>query len=146
MQCIRKKFFLATLFAISISFSFGPQRQADSLTMIVTAIARSNVYEASYTVGYRGVVSKQYLRFEQLMNLATEQQLLTLTEQHKNAVVRLYALQALKRRKVAISERLKRQFHDDKAVVKVLKGCVADERPLSVLATQDLKSPFELSN
>jgi hypothetical protein len=146
MQCIRKKFFLATLFALSIGFSFGQQRQEDSLTMIVAAIARSNVYEASYTVGYRGMVSKQYQRFEQLIDLATEKQLLALVEQHKNAVVRLYAFQALKARKVAISEKLKRQFHDDKTVVKVLKGCVADERSLSVLATQDLKFPFDLSN
>jgi hypothetical protein len=69
-----------------------------------------------------------------------------LAEQHKNAVVRLYALQGLKRRKANIPEQLRRQFREDKTVVRVLKGCVGDEKPISVLFEQDLKSPYDLSD
>jgi hypothetical protein len=144
MRYIRaKKFFFIILFTTLTSISFGQGRQADSLAKLVTEMARHNVYEASYTVGYGGVVSKQYQRFEALTALATEQQLLFLAEKNKNAVVRIYAFQALKR-KGAIPEQLKVQFSNDKTIVRILSGCFGDDKPLNVLFEQELKSPLDL--
>ena len=77
MKIITNKFIFTALFTVSVVFTFSQRHQADSLTTIVTAMEKSNVYEASYTIGYAGTVSKQYQRFEQLAALATEQQLLT---------------------------------------------------------------------
>lgn len=146
MQFIRKTLFIITLSTASTILSFGQQRQADSLTALVTAMAHSNIYESSYAVGFAGSVSKQFQRYEQLKALATDQQLLNLAEHHKYAVVRLYALQALKKRKVVIPEELMRKFSHDKTLVKTLNGCTGDEKPLNELLNQDLKSPFELSD
>jgi hypothetical protein len=143
---VTKKHFLIALFtAITVS-TFGQQHKADSLTALVNEMARSNVYETSYTVGYAGTVSKQYERFQQLVAFATEQQLLSLAQKHQNAVVRLYSLQALKRRKVAISPQLNRQFINDKTIVKMLNGCVGDEKPLNVLFEQELEPAPDLAN
>jgi hypothetical protein len=146
MQCIRKALFFICLSTASTVSTFAQQGQEDSLTLIVSAMAKSNIYEASYTVGFTGTVSKQFQRFEQLTALATDEQLLTLATYHRNAVVRLYALQALKKRKHAVPEPLQRQFRNDKAVVRVLKGCIADEKPLNELFEQNLKSPFDVSD
>jgi hypothetical protein len=58
--------------------------------------------------------------------------------------VRLYAWQGLKNRKAVIPEQLFHQFSNDRTVIKVLKGCIANEKPLNVLYQQELTSSFDL--
>jgi len=146
MQTTKKAFFLITLFIMTGIFSFGQRQSNDSLTTVIKAIANSNIYEVSYTVGYAGSISKQYQRFEQLLSLATEEQLLDLAAHNKNAVVRLYAFQALKRKKIKIPDNLIRQFQHDNTIVQMLKGCVGDKKSVNALVQQDIKSPYDLSN
>lgn len=113
---------------------------------MVTAIANRNVYEVSYTVGFAGTVLKQYLRFKQLLSLATEQQLTYLAAQNKNAVVRLYALQALRQKHIDISDNLLAQFEHDKTIVMTLNGCNGDKKTVSELAKQNLQFAYHLTN
>ena len=134
-------FFIGWFTAVATSAQELPK---DSLTALISDMACSNVYEASYTVGFTGEVSKQIQRFERLTTLATEQQLLTLAETHRNAVVRLYAFQALKKGRKVIPGPLLQQFRNDRTVVRELKGCVAKEKPVNLLFEQDLKSPYDL--
>ena len=98
----------------------------------------SNIYEMSYTVGYAGTISKQYLRFKQLLQLATSKQLSELAVNHNNAVVRLYAYQALKQKLVTIPENIIAFFAIDHTVVKTLWGCFGGSQMISVLVKQHL--------
>lgn len=43
----------------------------------------TNVYEMSYTIGYAGNISKQYLHFEKLLKLASSKELSELTVNRK---------------------------------------------------------------
>jgi hypothetical protein len=117
----------------------GQKQSDDPLQTVIQEIARQDVYEVSRTVGFAGALSKQYQRFQQLSSLATEQQLTELAVRHKNAVVRLYAFQALKKRKVDIPDGLSEQFMNDRSVVMTLNGCVGDKVTVSELARRDLK-------
>lgn len=72
--------------------------------------------------------------FEQLLSLSTEQQLNDLAAHHKNGVVRLYAFQALKRKKSNISEALVQQFQNDNTKIKTLNGCQGDEKTINFLS------------
>lgn len=145
MQTIRKAIVLITLLSVTGTFSFAQRQKDDSLNSVVKAMANSNIYEVSYTVGYAGSVSKQYLRFEQILTLATVQQLIALATNNKNAVVRLYALQALKRKKINIPIALIQQFQNDHTIVDMLKGCIANKKAVNILAQQDLKSSYGFS-
>src|SRR5690349_20975267 len=98
MQTILKTVLLLALFSVAALFYFRQQQAKGPLKAIVTAIATRNVYEISYMVGFAGTVSEQYLHFKQLLSTATDQQLTDLATNNKNAVVRLYAFQALKQK------------------------------------------------
>ena len=97
-------FLFFCLYFFTAFASAQQQQQNDSLAIIVSEIESSNIYETSYTVGYGGTVSRQYLCFKQLSQLATENYLSELALKHSNAVVRLYAYQALKRKVATIPE------------------------------------------
>lgn len=130
MQVLRKMFLLSSFLIAARIYSFGHGQKKDSFKEVIEAMAEGNVYEASYTVGYAGTISRQYQRFEKILLLATDQQLIDLAVHHTNAVVRLYPFQALKRKKISISSDIIHQFEHDKAVVKVLTGCIGSEHPL----------------
>ena len=119
---IKTTFFIFSLQFIIASVS-GQQKYNDSLILIISEIENSNIYEMSYTVGYAGTISKQYLRFKQLLQLATGKQLSELAVNHNNAVVRLYAYQALKQKSVPIPENIVVYFTNDHTFVKTLWGC-----------------------
>jgi hypothetical protein len=104
MQTIQKAIFLVTLSLATGAFSFGQKSKSDLVATLARAMANSDIYEVSYTVGYTGAISQQYQRFERLLSLATEQQLIDLASRNENAVVRLYAFQALRQKKAKISE------------------------------------------
>ena len=146
MQTFKKAIVMIVLLSATGTLSFGQKQKVDSLAPILKAMAINNVYEVSTTVGYAGSVSKQYLRFEKLLSLATIKQLIDIATNDKNAVVRLYALQALKREKIIISTALIQQFQNDQTIVEVLNGCIGNKKSVNTLAQQDLKSPYALSN
>ena len=136
---------LLTLFSATSTFCFGQKETNDSLNTVVTAIAVHDVYEASYTVGFAGTVSKQYLLFKQLLSLATDQQLADLAAQNQNAVVRLYAFQALKQKKANIPNSLLEQFQHDNTIVTSLNGCDGHKMKVKALANQQLRFAQELT-
>lgn len=146
MQQFKKSFFLISLFIITGIFSFGQRHRNDSLQNIVKEIAKSNIYEESYTIGYAGTISKQFQRFDELLTIATKEQLMELAAYNKNAVVRLYAYQALKRNKIKIPDTLIHKFRQDNSIVQILQGCIGDKKSVKELAQQDLKSSYEFSN
>ena len=111
-----------------------------SLEKVVQQIAAYNVYESAH-VGYAGVKSTQYTRFEKLLTLATEQELIELASLDANAVVRLYALQALHHKKVAITDGLLKRFAQDTAHVQTLNGCIGGKLNVGLLASTILKQP-----
>ena len=134
-----------SVFFLMIAFiSYG--QKDNLLTSTVNEIAKHNIYETTNTVGYAGIVSKQYQRFELLTSLATEEQLTNLATSNKNAIVRLYALQALNRKKIDISSVLKLQFQNDNTIVETLDGGLGDKKSIHLLAMQELKIPISLSN
>jgi len=135
MQSYLKTFlFISFLCNISIITS-AQSKTIDSVHAIVQAIAKGNVYEKSYTVGYAGSISKQHERFEQLLAVATAPELLHLAQQHPNAVVRLYAYQAFKRKNAVLEKELLLQFANDHSIVFTTSGCVREKRTVrSVLA------------
>ena len=139
MHTIQKLIILTILSLVTGNISFGQKPKNDSVAIIVTGIANTNIYEVSSTVGYAGSLSKQYQRFEGLSSLATEQQLLDLASRNENAVVRLYALQALKQKKINIPEVLVEQFNNDRTIVTMLKGCIGNKKTVNELAKQNLK-------
>lgn len=143
---VYKQPILLFVFTMSTAFAFGQKQKHNSLAYVVNAIAESNVYEISYIVGYAGIISKQYQRSQLLSSLATEQQLLDIAAHHKNAVVRLYALQVLRQKKIPVPEALLQQFQNDHTNIKVLKGCEADEKSVNALYGQDLNFSFTLEN
>lgn len=141
MRIIHKATFLVT-FSLAIgAFSFGQKPKSDSVAILARAIANSDIYEVGYTVGYSGSISQQYQRFQRLVFLATEQQLIDLASRFENPVVRLYAFQALRQKKANISEVLFKQFQNDKTIVTMLKGCIGDKKTVNDLAKQNLNFP-----
>ncbi len=85
-----------------ISISIGCKGQNDKamswssipeLKQIVSEIEKWNRVESPF-IGHASMSSIQWKKFEQLMKIATEEQLIGLTD-HKNSVVRCYAFQAL---------------------------------------------------
>ena len=140
MHLFRKSTFLFTLLIIIGISSFGQRQNNDSLATVVKEIANNNVYEVSYTVGIAGAISQQLQRFDLLLSLSTNEQLLNLATHNKNAVVRLYAFQALRHKKIEIPAALIQQFQNDKTIVKMLNGCIGDKKSVSTLAQQNIKN------
>lgn len=146
MHTITKPALLLTFFSATTLSCFAQKQLTKSLNAVVKAIANSDVYEVSYTVGFAGSVSQQYLRFNQLLSMATEQQLTDLAAQNKNAVVRLYALQALRQKNAKVPDSLLEKFQQDRTIVLTLSGCNGDKKMVSELAGQKLEFASDLTN
>ena len=83
---VYKNQILVIFFTIATTaVAFGQKQQPDSVAHVVNAIANSNIYETTYTVGYAGTISKQYQRAQLLASLATEKQLLDIAAHSRNA-------------------------------------------------------------
>lgn len=116
--------------------SEGKQAQISSaVSEIVKEIASHNIYE-SRTVGIAGKLSAQYQRYEKLAKTASSDELIQISTNHENAVVRLYAFQALKFRGVAIPKDLQKKFSQDKAEVQTLDGCFGDVSTVGKLSKE----------
>ena len=128
-----------------ITASFGQTAMYDQVTKIVKELATTNRYDESFTIGIGGIISPQYQLFEQLVSLATPQQLLDLTT-HKNAVVRLYAFQALKRKQVVIPDKYLKQFDNDQTLITVMRGCILEQQPVNMLINHTLSAAYKSNN
>lgn len=140
MRNILRLIAVVVLLMITAANSFAQKEIL--LASTVNDIANSNIYETSSNVGYAAVTSKQFQRFELLTSLTTAEDLINIATNNSNAVVRLYALQALKRKKITIPENLKQQFQNDKKIVETLEGCLGDKQPVNLLALHEIKIPI----
>lgn len=123
------------LFAVIISLSLTgvsyTTSKYDLVNDIVTDIAKHNIYESA-TIGFAATPSTQHMRLNQLLMLAADNQLIGLTK-HNNAVVRLYALHAIIKRKLPVSSELRDQFYKDFSLVVTLQGCIGNKTTVSVI-------------
>lgn len=128
------------LFVSFFSFflSYAQDEKFEALPVVVFEMAAHNVYE-SETIGIANAKSKQFARYQQLVAKASEEQLLQLTS-HSNAVVRLYAYQALRQKGVNIPESLVQKFKADTTSVQSMQGCVINKYPVSKLAAASLSA------
>lgn len=139
MKKIMQNVFLLILFSSSTLYSIGQEKSNDQLKSLISQIAKSNVYEMSDQIGVAGSPSKQLERFSKLISLSTEQQLVELASKNTNAVVRLYAFQALKQKNIVIPTALQKQFQNDQTIVTTLTGCIGREATVQALSKQILK-------
>jgi hypothetical protein len=58
---------------------------------------------------------------------------------NKNAVVRLYAFQALKQKHADVGGDLLKQFQHDETMVETLEGCIGGKKTVKELAAQNLR-------
>lgn len=56
MQTLKKAIFIFMLLSMTGTYSFGQKQKNDSLARVVKAMANTNIYETSYTVGYAGFI------------------------------------------------------------------------------------------
>jgi hypothetical protein len=111
----------------------------DSVIEILRDISMHNVYEYK-TVGIAGTLSKQYLKYEQLARVATIEELLQISKDYKNAVVRLYAFQALKLKGTTIPKDLQEQFDNDKTEIQTLNGCLGNISKVNEISKENFNS------
>ncbi len=142
MQAYRKVALAIAFLIFGWTFGFSQDLKSDSAVLIIKEMAESDIYEVSYSIGYFGSLSLQYQRFEKLLSLASQQQLIDFATNANNPVARLYCYQALRKKKVDIPVSLKQQFSKDITKVKTLKGCTGEEKSVSSLANEDIFNPF----
>lgn len=93
-----------------------------ALKNIVDGLEEGNRVESSH-IGFAGSPSSQWAKYEQLKKIATNDQLIALTD-HKNPTVRCYAFQALaaKRSDKTFSVLLKHL--NDTSIIQTQSGCI----------------------
>lgn len=141
---MRKLLSLLLICTFFSSFTYAQGLQIAGLPAVVNGIAAHNVYE-SETVGIANAKSMQFVRYQQLVTIATEEQLLALAAENANAVVRLYAYQALVERKIKIPKSLHQKFKADETKVNALEGCIANQYTVSQLAATPLSAKSNYS-
>lgn len=134
MQTIKKVFLAVALLFFVVLHIFARNKNRHIIKTIAKEIAANNVYEQTYTIGYFNLKSEQRERFEKLVSIANEKQLLKLASKNKNAVVRLYSFQALKKKTKIIPESLIRKFKNDHTEIITINGCLANKRNINNLA------------
>jgi hypothetical protein len=121
-KCMSRKLFLLLFLVFVASVGF-----AQNINTVVRKIAKHNIYEGP-VVGFAVSSSKQYERFEILQAKASKEKLIAIASKHKNAVVRLYAYNALLYKEQNIPTELKEKFAADKTSIKTLSGCIGGQR------------------
>lgn len=127
---MRKLFVFIIVICLHCGASSSPVN--DLVTNIAADIAKHNIYESA-TVGFAATPSTQNMRLNQLIRIANDNQLISLTK-HKNAVVRLYALRAIIARKLILSTELKDQFNNDSSIVATLQGCLGNKSSVAIIS------------
>lgn len=120
-----------------MAMPFASYAQPNDIGVVVFNIAMENRFEGAY-VGFAGTKSKPYASYEQLVKLADSTQLAGLCLHHFNAVVRLYAAQALQEKNIAIDKKIDEKMQGDNTTVFTLKGCIANNETLATIYKRDL--------
>lgn len=128
------------LFLFSTVNGEGQVRIRKTVTRIAKAIARQDTYDESVSFGFAGTESKQWERFEDLLKTASAPELLKLAGHDRHAIVRIYALKALKTKGVKIPSSLVAQFSEDHSRIQTRDGCIGGEQTASELAGVILES------
>ena len=136
---MRKPVGLLLIGLFYMTLGYAQNESFEALPVLVFEMAAHNTYE-SQTIGIANVKSKQFARYQQLVSKASEEQLLDLAANHTNAVVRLYAYQALREKGTAISKDLQEKFKADTTSVQSIKGCAINKYPVSQLAATPLSA------
>ena len=121
------------LLAVSFTNFSKAQNPTASIEMVLFEMTQHNVYESA-SLGFAATVSAQYKRYLQVKKMATSKQLIHLATNHHNAVVRLYALKALKENKNEIPGLVEQQFSNDSSSVHIFIGCIKDVKKVSAVS------------
>ena len=108
--------------------TYEPEKISKEVTEIVKKIAEKNVINSSM-VGVAALKTAQYERFEQLVKIATTEELLEIMN-HENPTVRGYTFWALAKRRYENLEEVYMAHAKDKEVVATSQGCLTFEQPL----------------
>ncbi len=94
----------------------------DSIRLMCDQIAADSMVETEY-VGEAGMLSKQWQRYEKLLALSSDEDLVDLTD-HPSPAVRLYSYYGLTRRNPEMLVEALRNHPDDTATVPTRNGCL----------------------
>jgi hypothetical protein len=104
------------------------------LETIVARISQSGIYESQY-VGFASSYSEQYKNFDQLLDVATDQDLLLLIKNEIPAV-RIYAFKALLAKTPKLAASIFKDLKSDKAEIFTLEGCIGGQATVGALVTR----------
>lgn len=116
------------------NFFFYKPTDGNPLKKIVKEIAKANLYDATRTTDNKNAFSKQETNYQELLKAATPEQLTELATSSINAIVRLYAFRALMEKVKRTSENVYNQFTNDKTLIKVINGNIAEMKPLNTIS------------
>ena len=147
---MRKIFFVASVLLVSIAcyhaaegFSFKKNYRTFTiytsvndtpLKKIVRRIAKANVYVVTSLNGSEKAVSDQELNYQNLLKVASPEELSDLAASDKNAIVRLYAFKALMETVKDAPKNIFEQFMNDATPVKVINGSRSEMKPLNSIS------------
>lgn len=129
-----RKLILFAILVFAQIICFCQTHKLATINTIVNEMAANNLYERSAKIGYAGTHSKQLELYEQLKATASENELIDVAMNHKSAVVRLYAFDALKQKTKIIPKSLIEKFGSDSTEVMTLTGCIGEKRRVKSLA------------
>lgn len=108
---------------------FNKTTGSDPIKKIAREIAKVNIYEYPEDKN-----AQQNLLYEELLNTASDNELIDLATNHKNAVVRLYAYRAIAKKFKNIPTDLFNQFDSDITTVNTMRGTIAGTTTVNVIA------------
>ena len=109
-----------------LSYAQSDVELRPEIRKLVKKMEKDNMYKSS-AVGYAGVRTDQWKRFEKIRVEATEEELIILTD-HQNPAVRSYAFQALAEHKSESTFEILLNHVTDTAQVRTFQGCIVSSQ------------------
>jgi hypothetical protein len=135
------KFILLICILISGCSRTKPELDISSeIRQIINEIADENVYKSS-AVGYSGTRPEQWNRFQRIKSIASEHELIQLTN-HKNTAVRSYAFKALVERKSDSTFNILLKHLYDTAQLETLQGCLGSHQTVGDFFLNIVNPPY----
>ena len=116
---MKKNLLLLFLFLLS-QYSFA-QANNEKLDSLVSTFSNS-VTVSGYSKGIAGIISEEYLAYNELFKVASNEQLIALTD-HSNGIVKCYAFLALAQKDKRLAKDIAIKHEEDNQQIEVLKGC-----------------------
>ncbi len=108
--------------------------QSASLDSIITVLSRSTTLKEQY-VGFSGVTPKEYILFEKMKELGTQDELNSLMK-HYSPVVRIYAYRALIANEMEVNGNIENGLYEDTASINWFSGCIYKSTTVQELLEQ----------